>query len=133
MKTYTFNDFKPNDYAYKTITEKGRFSVYSGRYEINYSGILSTLIGEAGRFCEAFASDLFIDWSFVVDYIKNASENARMSYLFGFRQYGVDHAEYVLNRYNNEQGYAKHNYRSLWRLDVVTEGKEIKMTLGRVF
>lgn len=132
-KTYTVSDFKANTYAYKPIEETGYISAYSGHYDINYSSILTRLIQEAGRFCESFASDLFIDWR-NVDGILDESGEIEKTFLFGFRQNGVDHDNFILSRYNggaylNPQG----EYRSMWRLDIVADGLEIKMTLGRVF
>lgn len=124
MKT----EFKMNTYAWKPITESGSLSYYSGQYNINYSSILSKLIQEAGRYCEAYASDLFIDWQAVLRCIENTSGCIMESFLFGFRKYGVDHKEYVFNRDNPES-----EYRSLWRLDINADGKIIEMILGRVF
>jgi hypothetical protein len=125
-------DFKMNTYAYKPIVEEGRFSAYSGNWEINYSGILSRLIQEAGRFCESFASDLFIDWKTVEEEIESMKDGGAVSFLFGFRQMGVDHAAFVLARYENNT-HAEHEYRSMWRLDMNADGGKLTMTLGRVF
>lgn len=134
MTEYTTEHFfKPNVYAYKPIVEEGRRGHYSGKYEINYSGILTRLIQEAGRFCEHFASDLFIDWDGVVDYIEHANPGESKTFLFGFRQSGVDHTEFVLSRYSNNGHSAQNAYRSLWRLDIETEENEMIMTLGRVY
>ena len=132
-KEYTFEDFKPNTYAYKTITEGGRRSSVSGRFDVNYSGILSQLIQEAGRYCESFASDLFIDWESVRDYIEEAEDEDAHTFLFGFRQRGVDGASFIFSRYESEGDYAKSNYRSLWRLDITTSGGDMTLELGRVF
>lgn len=130
----TAKEFKMNTYAYKPIVETGRFSSSSGRYEINYSGILTRLIQEAGRFCEAYASDLFIDWQTVEAFINDIGDGETGYFLFGFRQYGVDHTEFVISRYTNNcyRDPAK-EYRSMWRLDVSAEYSELTMTLGRVF
>lgn len=125
-------NFKVNDYAWKTITEDGHLSYYSGRYEINYSSILTKLIQETGRFCESFASDLFIDWQAVTRCIDTDAE-INETFLFGLREYGVDHKEYVISRFENDGRYWKHNYRALYRLDITADGKDITMTLGRVF
>ena len=56
-REYTVDDFKMNSYAYKPIVCDGRLSSYSGKYEVNYSSILTTLIQEAGRYCEYFDED----------------------------------------------------------------------------
>lgn len=134
-KTVTFEDFKFNTYAYGLLTEEGRRDYYSGKYEINYSSILSRLIQEAGRFCEYFASDLFIDWGGVLRWMEEAEDNSESVFLFGFRQNGVDGNSFVLSRYNNGcYRYPEKEYRSMWRLEISTDDKDsIKMILGRVF
>ena len=134
-KTVTFEDFKLNTYAYGLLTEEGRRDYYSGKYEINYSSILSRLIQEAGRFCEYFASDLFIDWGGVLRWMEEAEDNSESVFLFGFRQNGVDGNSFVLSRYNNGcYRYPEKEYRSMWRLEISTNDKDgIKMILGRVF
>lgn len=128
----TVEDFKMNDYAWKILEDSGSWSNYSGKFDINYSSILTRLIQEAGRYCESFASDLFIDWAGIE---KNLSDRDYCGgvYLFGFRKYGVDHNSYVLSRYNNDGRYAEYEYRSMWRLDITVDGDDITMKLGRVF
>ena len=134
---HTYADFQTNSY-YGAISADGHRGYYSGRYEVNYSDILTKLIQEAGRYCEHYASDLFIDWSDgVLHYLDKLSDGddgeTSGTFLFGFRQNGVDHAEYIFSRYDNELRYAKSNYRSMWRLDITTSGRDIHMILGRVF
>lgn len=134
-KEYSLSDFRVNDYAYKPITASGYRSSYSGKFEINDSSILTRLIQEAGRFCESFASDLFIDWNGVQRWIENAAAAVDDSavFLFGFRQMGVDGNSFILSRYNGGAYVCpEKEYRSMWRLDIHA-GEEIKMTLGRVF
>ena len=132
-KIYTYGDFCMNEYAYKPIVDEGHFYEKTGRYEINYSSILTRLIQEAGRFCESFASDLFIDWQNVVNTINEQDGEFESVFLFGFRQHGVDHDNFIFSRYKSEGIYARANYRSMWRLDVSADGKDITMKLGRVF
>lgn len=135
-KTHSVYDFKVNDYAYKRDIHKanGYLSAYSGKYDINTSGILTRLIQEAGRFCENYASDLFIDWESVENRIKSDDKIFMSTFLFGFRQNGVDHSTFILSRYNGGMySNPESEYRSMWRLDIEADGKEINMTLGRVF
>ena len=132
-KNFGIEDFKMNEYAYKPIEETGRISNYSGRFDINYSSILSKLIQEAGRYCESYASDLFIDWKSVDEIIDNAFLFMKKSFLFGFRQNGVDHDTFIFLRYEDCGDNARYNYRSLWRLYIETDEYNIKMKLGRVF
>ena len=128
----TMDDFRVNSYAYKTISEIG-YRNSAGVYDVNYSGILSRLIQEAGRFCESFASDLFIDWQAVLRFIERAEEGDSKSYLFGFRQSGVDHDAFIFSYYEEAKAYASYRYRSMWRLDIECVADSIEMTLGRVF
>ena len=58
---------------------------------INYSSILSRLIVEAGKRCEAYASDLFISWESMLNDISKIEGNTNLTYYFGFRDMGVDH------------------------------------------
>ena len=129
-KVYTLEDFE----ADVKDTCDGYKSMYTGRYEINYSSILTRLIQEAGRFCKYYASDLFIDWASVERFLESWSGgDVHNVNLFGFRQSGVDGNSFILSRYNNEGKNARYNYRSLWRLDTIVKGDTIEMTLGRVF
>ena len=134
-KEYTLDDFRANTYAYKLMTEEGRFSSYSGKYEINTSSILTALIQEAGRLCERFASDLFIDWAGVERWIDNAAQDDETVFLLGFRRNGVDGNGFILSRYNGgAYDYPEKEYRSMWRLEISTNNdNDIKMILGRVF
>ena len=50
---------------------------------INYSSILSRLIVEAGKRCEAYASDLFISWESMLNDISKIEENTNLTYYFG--------------------------------------------------
>ena len=133
-KEYGFEDFRVNEYAYKPISADGRISSYTGHYDINYSSILTRLIQEAGRFCGRFASDLFIDWNCIVSKIEAAEDGETHTFLLGFRADGVDGNTFIFSRYNNYGDSARHKYRSLWRLDILTHDEdEITMYLGRVF
>lgn len=132
-KTYTLDDFRMNTYAYKPISALG-YARSNGAYDINHSSILTELIHEAGRYCESFASDLFIDWQRVLETIDEAEPGMKRTFLFGFRQQGVDHDSFIFSRFNSYGYSAKLEYRSLWRLDIKTDDDgSIVMTLGRVF
>ena len=104
-------------------------------WSINHSSILSRLIQEAGRYCERFASDLFIDWSAVEDILKSEEqviEEASYHYFFGFRESGVDGETYINYKLQSDQFH--HEYRSIWRLDIDinSEGNKLTMKLYRV-
>lgn len=85
---------------------------------LNYSSILTKLIQEAGRWCKSYASDLFIDWYTIYKQIEE-QQLKNGSYLFGFREYGVDHDNFIFHRY--EQHNASHEYRAIWRLDITVD------------
>ena len=115
------------DVVHGTIRETGAYNVSEHRFCINTSSILTRLIQEAGRWCEFYASDLFILWKHNVDQkLDNGTmENTRL--VFAFRESGVDgELAYEHNKEN------RHYYRAVWHLDItVTDGYKIEMVLHK--
>lgn len=129
MKTYTIDDFKPESvYTYSEGTLSCAWNEPKW-WDINDSSILTKLIQEAGRWCENYASDLFIDWQTIDQKLKDP-EYTGGKYLFGFREMGVDHAPYILSHFNRN-GHSEY-YRSIWCLEITVEDQNMKMQLGRV-
>lgn len=118
-------DFSTKTYDSKVIEARGR------DFDINYSSILTKLIQECGRLCESYASDLFITWNGIVQKLKEKTMRTSV-YLFGIREMGVDSNEFVINRYNNYGSYARHEYRKIYRLDIIVEGDSIRMELYEI-
>lgn len=118
----TINDFKAID-GQKPIISKGEIS--KNKYNINTSSIWTKLIQEAGRWCKNFASDLLLDYEKIATKMEGATLETE-SYLFGFRESGVDHNNYIFSRYSNQTiyGSAALEYRAIWRLDVAVEEME---------
>ena len=107
--------------------DSGRWSDWGCAYEVNYSDILTKLIQEAGRWCERYASDLFIDWNIIEN--KRHDRNWQSgNYFFGFRKNGVDGLSFILNRLveNSEV------YRSVWMLKVEIENDFVLMELYKL-
>ena len=104
---------------------------YGRDFDINYSSILTRLIQECGRLCESHASDLFITWNGIIQKLKEKTMGTSV-YLFGIREMGVDSNEFVINRYNNYGSYARHEYRKIYRLDIIVEGDSIRMELYEI-
>ena len=71
-----------------------------GKFDINYSSILSFLIQKAGGICKHYASDLFITWNYIHDKLEDLHYKGE-KILFGFREMGVDSNGFVLSRCNN--------------------------------
>lgn len=103
-----------------TKRETGKWNSLEGKWEINYSSILTKLIQQAGRWCEYYASDLFILWEYnIKQKLDNGTiENGR--YTFAFRENGVD------NREKNS-----YYYRAVWFLDVTANEKKIELVLHK--
>ena len=123
-------------YGYSEPIESNGYLEDNGKFYINYSDILTRLIQEAGRYCESYASDLFIDWH-IIENDLNEGATITESKLYGFRQSGVDHLDFIYSRFSNSCPHHYHEYRSIWKLDIeVTDddyyGKKIKMSLVRV-
>ena len=104
---------------------------YGRDFDINYSSILTRLIQECGRLCESYASDLFITWNSIVKKLNEKTMETSV-YLFGIREMGVDHNDFVLSRYSNNRCYAKHEYRKIYRLNVIVEDDLIRMELYEI-
>lgn len=105
----------------------GYWSTYTLKYDVNYSSILTRLIQEAGRWCERYASDLFIDWCIIKEKLETPACKSG-NYFFGFRKDGVDGLSFILNRIaeNSE------TYRSIWMLKVEVENDSISMELYKL-
>lgn len=110
------------------IKEKGNWNPLKGKWEINYSSILTKLIQEAGRWCEYYASDLFAIWKYNVD---AKLENAIMetcNLVFAFRDSGVDNnVQYEIKGHQYDEDY----YRAVWFLDIATNEGKITMHLHK--
>ena len=109
-----------------TITETGSYNPLEGKWEINYSSILTRLIQEAGRWCEHYASDLFVQWKYKIDQKLDNGTLYTNTFVFAFRDSGVDHEEWYEN-HKKEHNY----YRAVWFLDVLTDKGKIKMMLHK--
>ena len=134
MKTIADFRIDCEQYPEEVITASGYINS-RGCYDCNTSAILTRLIQEAGRWCEYYASDLFISWEAVKDIFTRPAVDFSASFLFGFRRSGVDHSSFVLSRANNEPCYGsiRGEYRALWRVDMNGDGTRVEMVLGRVF
>jgi hypothetical protein len=135
--TATGEIWNVEDYTHKT----------DRRIEINLSEIYTTLIQEAGRWCESFASDLLhdidnvkfalahpYDWEKCRYFKKADNGNDSVFFRFGFRANGVDHKEYIEYAMKNEHE-KYHYYRSIWELTIekdATRNDRITATLKRV-
>ena len=99
-----------------------------GRWDINYSDILTQLIQSCGKYCKAHASDLFIDWSAIVRELEKG-EDLYDTYIFGIRDYGVDHKFYYETRMTQPDLYGNPNYHEVWELEVNANKKEREITM----
>ena len=109
-----------------TITETGSYNPLECKWESNYSSILTRLIQEAGRWCEHYASDLFVQWKYRIDQKLDNGTLYTNTFVFAFRDSGVDSEEWYEN-HKNEHNY----YRAVWFLDVLTDKGKIKMMLHK--
>ena len=114
----------------------GRWGVplfdYQPMWDINYSDILTELIQYAGRYCEHYASDLFIIWKYNVEDKLKDHDLKSYSVMFGFRESGVDHDvstdtdRIVVERHLKDNIYY---YRKVVKLEIEIVGDTITMKL----
>ena len=76
-----------------TITETGSYNPLEGKWEINYSSILTRLIQEAGRWCEHYASDLFVQWKYEIEQKLDNGTLETNTFVFAMYNSGVCHKE----------------------------------------
>ena len=119
-------DFSSKRYSSEVIEAQGR------DFDINYSSILTKLIQECGRLCEAWASDLFITWNGIEKKLKDKTMETS-TYLFGIREMGVDHNDFILIKFNNDGYCGRYEYRKIYRLDVVVDEDLITMKLYEIY
>ena len=122
---------------HETITAEGTvcteavFGRNHSLWEINTSSILTKLIQEAGRWCENFASDLFIRWREIQKGLETATvEPGR--YVFAFRENGVDGSADYMNYSDACGSYDSYSYyRAVWILDISISEDTITMQLRK--
>lgn len=98
----------------------GRASFDSDSYDINLNTILTKLIQDAGRFCEMYASDLFIDWTHILHTINSENDGI---FAIGIRENGVDSNSYVSHHIKTD--WNNYYYRRLYAVKVSHSADEI--------
>ena len=125
MNRYTLKDFRLKTDNFK-IHENGTWSVPvfedKPKWNINYSRILSELIFIAGRYCENYASDLFIIWQSLEERLKNPDYKGE-SLILGFRENGVDKNETIISNYDKN----RLCYRKIVSIEIIVTGNRIDM------
>lgn len=87
---------------------------------INYSGILTRLIQEAGTVTAHYASDLFISWESFLEAAEEkmkSLDNFDVTTYFGFRECGVDGPVYIETKISSPEIYGS-PYASIFRLHI---------------
>lgn len=120
-----YNDRKNIDFR-KTFARSDTLCIEQGYYEesgssrklqINLTTPLTKCIQQAGRFCEYYASDLFISWNEIIEYTdSNLAAGDSKLFLLGFRKSGVDHEEFIVN--------GSSRYRCIYGIEVACLNKD---------
>lgn len=104
------------------------------QWNINYSDILTKLIQYAGRYCEHYASDLFIIWKYNIEDKMKDRNLESFTLRLGFREMGVDHEVSSDPERtpitNNLKECGSYYYRKLATLKIEIDKENIKMTLN---
>ena len=100
---------------------------------INISDIIDKLVRIAAKDTESHASDVVIDINNMENEIRNYDFTYdKKTWLFGYRECGVDHMEYVLETDDSE---LTRRYRTIWRIDMSKHeefSKYIRLKMYRV-
>lgn len=114
--------FTEGKYVYKNSNPS------EGKWEINYSNILTKLIQAAGSTCESYASDLFIDWPSVVTEI-NQNKAEEINFLFGFRDSGIDYRSYTSQSSRRTLPLVAKEYKKVYLLNTTKMKDKIYLRL----
>ena len=109
-------------------------------HTLNLSTIASTLIGQAGRWCEHYASDFIITWDTVRNIINehmSSTERCETEYVaFGFRRNGVDSNSFIASRLHSDVSNGLKEYAHIFvieiRDDVEVGWKNVHVSLKNV-
>ncbi len=89
---------------------------------ISIPDIETELIQTAGRWCERYASDLFIEWESMQKslkkHIKNKNAVKSEIFIFGFRHNGVDHDAYVMFNMKNPNCHISEYYSKIYAVKI---------------
>lgn len=125
MREYTIEDFKV-DREKCHYHAHGTWNVpifdTEPQWNLNYSDILTRLIQYAGRYCESYASDLFIHWKEIEKKLKDRNYQGE-KLILGFREMGVDSNDWVIKNLNENLYY----YRKFVTIEIVINGNNIDM------
>lgn len=128
-RVYTLNDFTVNKDRCK-FHAQGYWHIPlfedTPQYDINYSDILTELIYTAGRYCESYASDLFVIWKCLTDRLKDRKYTGE-KLILGFREMGVDKNEQVIENCNRTGDIY---YRKIHIIEIVVKGNQIDMYMN---
>lgn len=94
------------------------------KYNFNISTMLTLLIQETGRYTERFASDVIISINFMTKALEDPFANNGALFLFGIREDGVDHYEFVRSQMKNNLGnpaYFKQYYRKMYAIHLTVQ------------
>lgn len=100
---------------------------YADRFNgINLSGLFTFLIREAGRLCDAYASDMFYDMKELDERLTGDNselfDNKEFQYIIGIREHGVDGIGFMKYRVESEQyNSCQYHYREVILIKIVPD------------
>ena len=100
--------------CFKTIGQREMRTtgyIHNGKTTINMSSIYTKLIQEAGRFCDAYASDLLYDINAIEECIERQKSTTKY---IAFRRHGVDGNSFIEVR----TPYEIAEYRAIYQVDI---------------
>mgnify|MGYP004674058749 CR=1 FL=1 len=89
---------------------------FSNPVNINISDISTFLIQNVGRYCDRYASDLFISHESLMNTINNLNPDRKTEYMwFGLRESGIDGIAYIIaNIKDHSPEYVSEYYRKVF-------------------
>lgn len=82
-------------YAIRVDMNAAQINNFGHTKYANLSSEYSELITCAGRYCVRFASDVIISINSLEEWLKESNPHEEKVFVFGFREFGVDHEAFV--------------------------------------
>lgn len=98
----------------KTVISKDDMSwnSYTQKWDVNLSDVYSILIKDAAL-CERHASDIIYDINNIEEALRTPDINEK-EFWIGFRQFGVDSKNAIMNKLEQPEVYGRNIYRKIY-------------------
>ena len=107
----------------------GEMDDFTGKWNVNYSSVLSELIKAAGRHCESHAADVLIEINRIVEAVNTGEENLHEDIYCAIRDAGTDSDAYINSRMRETLVYGPQPYYEVYVACIRSDMEHIRISL----